>query len=281
MKSEQLSSGTAGAELAVIDHDVHLHTRLSACCHDETATPQAILDQAAAEGLHLVGFADHLWDSAVPGASQWYEPQNLEHILRTRQALGDYHGPVKVLLGCETEYCGDGKIGITAEAAAKLDFVLVPISHLHMHGFTAPANLSPRQAAELMVKRFLEVVQIDFVTGIAHPFLPLGYIDQTDAVVGAITDAELRECFGRAADRQKSIEIHLGMFQSLKGRERDGFRDATYDRVLTVAREAGCRFHFASDAHRLEDVGSVKLLEPIVRRFGIRRDDMSDFVRGV
>ena len=204
---------------------------------------------------------------------------DVEHVLQTRRDVAAYKGPIEVLVGCETEYCGGGKLGITRESAARLDFVLVPISHLHMYGFTAPENLAPREAGRLMVERFLEVVEFDFVTGIAHPFIPLGYLEQVDAVVGSITDAELRECFGRAAEKGKSVEIHVGMFQSLKGREREGFRDSTFERVLTVARGSGCKFHFASDAHSLEDVGSVNKLEVVAQRFGIGRGDLADFVR--
>ena len=36
------------------------------------------------------------------------------------------------------QYCGDGKVGISQETVEKLDFVLVPISHVHMKGFVLP-----------------------------------------------------------------------------------------------------------------------------------------------
>jgi histidinol phosphatase-like PHP family hydrolase len=266
---------------AIINHDVHVHTTLSACCHDPAATPRRILEKAAEAGLDLLGFADHLWDPAVPGASPWYAPQDVEHVLRTRACLAGYDGPVRVLVGCETEYCGNGKLGISREAARRMDFVLAPISHLHMASFVAPPDLSHRDAARLMVERFLEVVSIEWVTGIAHPFIPLGYLDHVDSIVGSIPDADLRECFGRAAEARKSIEIHLGMFQGLKSSERPGFHDATFDRVLTAAKSAGCRFHFASDAHTLEGVGSVCRLEPKLRELGIGPGDVTELFRRI
>lgn len=43
-------------------HDWHVHTYLSACCHEkERQTPRAILSLAKDMGVNTIGFADHLW----------------------------------------------------------------------------------------------------------------------------------------------------------------------------------------------------------------------------
>jgi len=131
----------------IVDHDAHVHTNLSRCSHDPDATPAALIARAAAAGLKTIGFADHLWDRAMPGASPWYRPQDLDHVLQTRRLLPADTQGVRVLVGCETEFCGGGKVGLSRTGAERLDFVLVPFSHFHMKGFVAPDTVhagSPR-----------------------------------------------------------------------------------------------------------------------------------------
>ena len=54
-----------------IDHDLHCHTCLSECSSDPAQSVRAILEHARRSGYTLQGVTDHLWDSAVPGASPW------------------------------------------------------------------------------------------------------------------------------------------------------------------------------------------------------------------
>lgn len=263
----------------IVDHDLHVHTFLSTCCSDPQATPEKILARAAEVGLRTVGFADHMWDRRVPGASEWYRPQSYEHIRRIREHLPADTRGVRVLVGCETEYCGRGKVGISPEVAEQLDFVLVPMSHLHMRGFTTPPwVLTSQEVADKMVRLFNEVVELETATGIAHPFLPLGYKIHTERILSLISDNQFADCFGRAAERGISLEITTSFFPSLGGGSND-FRDETFGRVLSLAKQAGCVFHFASDAHGLARIGRVLELEPYLRTLGITREDLTPLVR--
>ena len=259
----------------MIDHDVHVHTHLSACCHDPAATPAAILARAREHGLRLIGFADHFWDETRPGASSWYAPQNLAHVESIREELGTVPADLQVLIGCESEFGGPELVGIGAAAASRFDFVLLPMSHLHMKGFIIEAEIrEPREVAELMVTRFLQLVDLGLATGVAHPFLPCGFPADTDAIVGAISDAVFRRCFEAAAAAGVSIEITTGFFPSLRGDGApiDGWSDDVFLRPLSLARDAGCFFHFASDTHTLAGVGGVLALEPYVRELGLTRE---------
>ena len=47
-----------------IDHDMHIHTHYSRCA-DATATAEHYIQKAHELGLKKIGFADHMWDSAV------------------------------------------------------------------------------------------------------------------------------------------------------------------------------------------------------------------------
>jgi histidinol phosphatase-like PHP family hydrolase len=258
----------------MIDHDLHVHTTLSDCCHDENAVPEAILRRAAEVGLKTIGFADHLWDSAVAGASDWYAPQDLDHILQIRERIPDDTFGVRVLVGCETEFLGGRHVGISPDAAAKLDFVLVPTTHFHMKGFVVPESLqASKDVAAKMVERFKEAVALEVTTGIAHPFMPLGVGDRLGEILDCISDAAFEDCFGAAADRGVSIEVHHGM-------ARDS-GDGPFLRILSIARQAGCVFHFASDAHSLQGIGEVHQLEPLARAAGITAEDVLPLARAV
>ena len=267
------------AELAV-EHDIHVHTFLSSCSADPEAVPEKMLEAAARCGLRTVGFADHLWDSAVEGASEWYRPQDFDHISRIRQQLPVDTRGVRVLVGCETEYVGGGRIGISPAVAAQLDFVLVPHSHFHMEGFVRPAAVnSPQAIAGLLQERFSEVIELEATTGVAHPFLPCILPERTDEILALISDSAFADLFGRAAEGGVSIEITTGAFPSLNGGETEGFHDESFLSVYGLALEAGCLFHFASDTHSLAHVGKVRQLEPLVRRLGIGRENLHPLVR--
>jgi histidinol phosphatase-like PHP family hydrolase len=272
----------------IVDHDVHVHTKLSACCSDPTATPANAIARAADAGLKTLGFANHLWDRAVPGAGEWYAPQDLEHILSIRKEIPADTRGVRVLVGCETEYCGGGKVGISREAAAQLDYVLIPFSHTHMAGFVVPTGTTAADLPRLFTRRFREVVDLGLATGFAHPFLPWTFRDQVDEIVSGISDGDLEDCFGRAAAARVSVEIHVGMFPGrsksgdsprFSSPRSSGLHDETFLRVLGIARRMGCFFHFASDAHELADVGGVKKLEPYVRQLGITKENVLPLFR--
>jgi len=258
-----------------VDHDVHVHTFLSACSHDPEAVPENIIARAADHGIRTVGFADHVWDAAVPGASDWYRPQDFSHISRIREQLPADTRGVRVLVGCETEYVGGGRIGISPDVAEQLDFVLAPHSHFHMEGFVRPAEVNtPESIAELLQQRFAEVIELDVVTGIAHPFLPCGFPEWADEILGAIDDDRFSALFGRAAERGVSIEITVGAFPSINGTESEGWHNSAFLRVYDLALKAGCQFHFASDTHTLEGMGRVRELSPFMRQLGLRPENL-------
>ena len=54
-------------------HDLHCHSFLSACCGEEACTAPAIFALAKAMGYDTLCLTDHMWDPAVPGASDWLD----------------------------------------------------------------------------------------------------------------------------------------------------------------------------------------------------------------
>ncbi|HHT28139.1 MAG TPA: PHP domain-containing protein [Firmicutes bacterium] len=263
-----------------VNHDIHVHTMLSACVEDAAAIPTNYIQQAATLGLKTIGFADHVWDRNMPGASPWYQPQDMEHILSIRDQLPNDTLGIKVLIGCESEYWGDGRIGISRAAAEQLDFVLLPMSHAHMTSFAVPGVVtSLADLSQLLVKRFHEVIDLRIATGIAHPFFPIGYIEHVDEIIAGISDTQFIDCFGRAAEAGVSIEIQPSYFPSLHGKPQEGFHDETFFRVLSLAKRCGCYFHFGSDAHSLAALNSLTVLDQVIEQIGINRDDIPPWLR--
>ena len=64
----------------IYDHDLHIHSRLSACSGDQEQSPERILRYAKDNGLKKICLTDHYWDDRIPGASNWYQQQNTEWI---------------------------------------------------------------------------------------------------------------------------------------------------------------------------------------------------------
>ena len=265
----------------IVDHDVHVHTFLSACCNDDRLTPAAAIDNGATIGLKTIGFANHVWDSAVPGASKWYGPQDVGHVMQIREMIPADTRGIRVLLGCESEYCGAGKVGLTTKSAALFDYVLLPMSHFQMSGgFIRPKDLAaPEDVASLLMRRFNEAVEIEFITGIAHPLLPIGFMDHADRIMSLISDAQLADGFGRAAELGVSIEFNTGMFPGSTGRESRGFHDDAFIRVMSLARQAGCFFHFGSDAHNLNHLDGVVALGKYADHVGVTSEDIHPVFR--
>ena len=102
------------------------------------------------------------------------------------------------------------------------------------------------------------------------PELPIGLLVYANLVLHASAET----FYARAAEAGVRIEVQVWMFPGARGRETPGHHDETFLRVLGAAKDAGCRFHFTSDAHRLAGVGDVRLLEPYAARLGIGAEDV-------
>lgn len=238
-------------------HDIHIHTSLSKCAREDSGF-HGYAAELSRRDVSVAGFADHLWDNDVPGASDWYRSQDIARLLPFRKELSGQRIPgVRLLFGCETEYIGNRIVGLTPEHAELFDYVLVPPHHFHMGGFVRPPQITGgKELTRLFITRFLEVCDIDFAFGIAHPFAPLGFMDRAQEVLSALSDSSLTECFSAAAERKKSIEVNLSIL--LKLSEAGGLEE--YQRIMTLAARCGCKFHLGSDAHGLCQFGRERFL---------------------
>lgn len=247
-------------------HDLHIHTNLSACSTDPMQTVESIVDYAARHGIATVGITNHVWDREIPGASEWYAPQDFDHISRIREQIPRDCKGVRVRIGAETEFAG-GVIALTRAHRDALDYVLVPHSHIHMVGLVLPRDrVTDAEVAAYLVESFLALVQQDFATSIAHPFCPIGRTpENTKAILDCISDDEFARCFLTAREHGAAIEINGDCLHGEASL-------AAHERMFAIARDCGATFTLGSDAHALAELENIYLASELAQRLGLGED---------
>ena len=263
-----------------IRSDFHTHTNLSSCAPPET-TLQALLDGLCSgpDGLRVIGISNHLWDSDIPGASSWYAPQNVPHVLEIKEQLkiADSHG-ARVLIGAEVEFSSDMRVAVTNDHAKLFDYLLITANHVHMKDFIIPSSLTdPDGVREYIVKRFCAAAETDLPVkcGICHPFYPMSFKDTEMQILSGISDEVYGKCFEIAKRHGKSIEIHSSAMGAHLPLDKNGFCPE-YVRMYGIAKETGCTFHIGSDVHRPAPGRGVKL-RSLLGYLGIGEDRLTDF----
>ncbi len=234
--------------------DLHCHSTLSSCCHDAAMTPQAILDFAKAHAYTELCLTDHLWDSAVPGSSDWYAPQNVEHV-RSCLPLPKSDG-LRFRFGCETELPMSGIPALARENFDLFDFVVIPPNHMHMKGLVRPESIdTPEKMAIYVQDRLENLMERDLPfrkIGLAHLTCSLMFSEGSVAdVVSHMSEARLLRIFKGYAQAGTGIELNAGSFKEW---------DARREELLIIyraAKEAGCRFYLSSDAHAVKSLSGV------------------------
>lgn len=236
-----------------IDHDLHIHSHISLCADgDMRENKYTILKYAEDNGLKTVCITDHYWDSAVPGASDWYKIQNFEHISQIKP-LPQIEG-IKFLFGCETDLDRFCTLGVPKERYNDFDFIIIPTTHMHMDGFVVNGDEDDKERAELWKSRLNAVLDMDLPfgkVGIAHLTCslmytkePLGYVK----VVNNISDKDYSELFKKAAEKGVGIELNADW---------NALDDDVFNQVLRpfkIAKSEGCKFYLGSDSHHPEDL---------------------------
>lgn len=263
-----------------VDHDFHIHSRLSSCSRDPEQHPANLLRWAQENGYDKICLTDHFWDETVPGASTWYAPQDYAHICQSLPL--PQSEKTRFYFGCETDMDKFFTVGISPERLADMDFVVIPTTHLHMMGFTLDEKddaLSCR--ARLYVERFHRLLDMDLPfekVGIAHLTCWLmakssvpGQWRHLD-VLDMISDAEFEGLFTRAAEKGLGIELN---FTPSCFNEKDLVREL---RPYRLAKKCGCKFYFGSDAHHPAEMqGGKARFEQIVDLLDLQEEDKFSF----
>ena len=256
------------------DHDLHIHTKLSLCSKHPEQTADNILRYAKENGLKTVCITDHFWDDGAVGmpnkyldkeydpygdlppiedvgenAARWYRMQNYSHISKSLP-LPECDG-VSFLFGAETELSHDLSLGASKEAIEKLDFLIIPTTHLHMGSLTLPkkeGEYTPYDIAKLWERRLDGVLDMNLPfgkIGIAHLACHLMYKTREGYLeaMRLLDNKEMERIFSKAAAAGVGIELNLGDMSFGEG-EKDIIL-----RPFKIAKAAGCKFYLGSDAH--------------------------------
>ena len=231
--------------MAFIDHDLHIHSRLSPCSGEKgkTQTPENILKYALENSLRTICVTDHFWDETI-------EPRgyaNLDYALISQNLPLPQNERVRFLFGCETEMDKNNVIGIAPEHYGRFDFIIIPTVHLHLKGITCVGTESAEERAALWCSRLdcaLEQPGMPYhKVGIAHltdtGIMGGRYLE----VLQMISDEQFSRLFRKAADRGVGIELNFDW------RTLDEEQLKIHLRPYAIAKEEGCKFYLGSDAH--------------------------------
>ena len=103
----------------VADHDFHIHSTVSRCCHDENQTPEAILNYAKENGYKKVCLTNHFWDENVKSEAEWIDEHNFSCVSSVLPLPEDKN--VDFLFGCETDMDFNNVLGISDERLVSFD----------------------------------------------------------------------------------------------------------------------------------------------------------------
>ena len=256
----------------IIDHDYHIHSHLSLCSRDPEQTTENILKYAKKNGLTSICLTDHYWDSAVPGASSWYQKQDFEHIKASLPLPKDEN--VKFMFGCESDMKEDMTVGVSN--FDDFDFIIIPTSHLHMKGFTVSpeGKETPEERAILWVKR------LDYLLNQPLPFRKIGIAHLACTLLAPasredylktlslIPSEEMERLFTKAAELGVGIELNQSDMDF-----KDGEED-TVLRMFKIAKACGCKFYLGSDSHLpSEFVRTIEIFERAIDMLALTEED--------
>lgn len=259
-----------------ITSDIHIHTNLSSCARED-ATLERYIERAKGSNLRVLGFANHLWDSAVEGASNWYSPQTVEHVLRLKEQIpanGEVDG-IKVLFGCETEFTHEGKICLAEENFELFDYILLPHSHTHMKVVVPQDRISDeKDHAKYLMDSFMSAVTHPLskkIVSIAHPFVPGTKYDIYNRIQSLIPNSYLFEAFSAAREAGIAIEMNGSCLIYMSNID---IPKSEYVRIYSIANECGCKFTYGSDSHDTESDRKLGVVEKFLDLCEIKEHDM-------
>lgn len=242
----------------IIDHDYHIHSTLSLCCHDPEQTKENILRVAKEQGLKKICMTDHFWDENVPfwdalasGASQWYSQQNFAHLSEILPLPKD--NEVEFVFGCECDMDKYMTLGLSKESYNKFGFIVISTTHLHMKGLVMEKTATLEERAEAYVKRLDAVLDMELPfhkVGIAHlTAIHIANANKETAhedhikVIDMVSDSDYIRLFTKSAERGCGIELNFPIAK---------YNSEEIEHILRpyrIAKACGNKFYMGSDAH--------------------------------
>ncbi len=257
-----------------IEADLHIHTTLSACCSDSTQTPENLKRYLPELGIRRFALTDHVWANPAIPPSAWYRPQNGDAILKLKNIFAEKN----ILTGCEAEMQAPGVFGITPDFREKMDIVLIASDHFHMKEFVQqPAEKTPQAIAKHMMDFFRSAAYSGLADILCHPLWPYSFTDVYPECIAALSDGELEDAFGLAAENNAALELNGTVI-----RKAYSFGPAWVDamrRIFLLAKDAGCKFTPGSDSHDRERFSVYEDIRIFADEAGITDNDLAEICK--
>ncbi len=254
----------------IADHDFHIHSTVSLCCHDENQTPEAILNYAKENGFKKICLTNHFWDENVKSEAEWRSEHYftpLSSVLPLPKAEN-----IDFLFGCETDMDFNNVLGVSKERLDAFDFIIVSTTHLHLDGHTVKTKIStPEEASFHWIDKIENLLMKDLPfnkIGIAH--LTSGHIlkNRTAEVLSLIPDSTLYSIFNECSRKGAGIELNIvtiGMTDEQK---------EIFLRPFFIAKECGCKFYLGSDSHKTSALACAKEnFEDVITKLNLKESD--------
>lgn len=252
------------------DHDFHIHSTVSRCCHDDSQTPEAILKYAKENGFNKICLTNHFWDENVRSDAEWIDEHDFSHVSSVLPLPQDKN--VRFLFGCETDMDFNNVLGVSKEKIERFDFIIAATTHLHLDGNTVRTKITtPEEAAYHWTDKIESLLTKDlpfYKIGIAH--LTTGHIlkNRTAEVLPLISDSTMYSVFGECSRKGVGIELNVKTINMTDG-QKDIFLRPYY-----IAKECGCKFYLGSDSHKASALACAKEnFEDVITKLGLLESD--------
>jgi DNA polymerase (family X) len=215
----------------------HNHTTWS----DGKNTVREMAEAAQAIGLSYLGISDHSKSSfQANGLSEERLLSQIEEIRKFNRELEDIH----LFAGCEVDILKDGRLDYGDDILKQLDFVVASVHN------------AMQQPEDEMTRRVIRAMENPFVTMLGHPTGRLLLTRQGSA----INMAKIIDC---AAETGTWIEINASPYRL----------DMDW-RWWHRARDKGVKCSINPDAHRVGQLGFLRLGANVARKGWLRREDV-------
>lgn len=259
------------------DHDFHLHSYLSKCSSDPAQTTEAMLAYAERNGLKKICVTDHMWER-IPYLDEWYKGQDFAHISKSLPLPRSEK--VQFCFGAEIEMDKYFNLSIDPKTIDKLDFLIIPTTHMTHYGCTCEENVSEEGMAQLWFDRLAALLHMDlpwYKIGIAHltcDLLTGRYpLSARGRILRRISRESMRVLFEMIAERGAGFELNFHA-DCGENKEENDYIFSIYE----LAKEAGCKFYLGSDSHFPNDFDfAPENFRAIIDRLGLEESDKFDF----
>ncbi len=259
-----MSCSSGSQDSSIPKYDFHVHTTHCECAN-ETMQVSAIVGEAAACGVEVVGIADHFNHGPTfhrPG--QWAIKRDIEQLAEP---------PIEVIFGVEVDFTGPGQLPLDAGVKEEFGFAYA-IAGIHSC-YCDDGVYDIDKIVAIQHEHHLAVCRHEAVDVLVHPYwFNKGEFDTYGwpwfDTMSHVPDSFARELAAAARETNTAIEINgTAVVGSPHYSER--FKVGYADYVAALA-EGGVMFSFGSDAH---DIGSLAGIAPaweFAERVGIPAD---------